>query len=155
MNVWKCKLIFPTPTLQQKKERTDLKPFLAGDNTSVLIIFATTVCVKYSDLFVRLSVMFIILLLLHFTVVKSLHFIALQPWFIHARQILNTVNQMYNITFIWSSLHSNALWFVSVWSCFLVLSGEQHVLKVAAAGFGLPFEVSLGGKSVFRLGKIS
>ncbi len=128
--------------------------FLAGENTSVLIIFATTVCVKYSDLFVRLSVMFIILPLLNFTVVKSLHFIALQPWFIHARQIPNTVNQMYNITFIWSSLHSNALWFVSVWSCCLVLSGE-HVLKVAAAGFGLPFEVSFGGKSVFRLGKIS
>ncbi len=26
MNVWKCKLIFPTDTLQQKIEKTDLKP---------------------------------------------------------------------------------------------------------------------------------
>ncbi len=42
MYVWKCKLIFPTDTLQQKIEITDLKPFLAGDNTSVLIILATT-----------------------------------------------------------------------------------------------------------------
>ncbi len=45
MNVWKCKLIFPTDTLQQKIEITDLKPFLAGENTSVPIILATTVCV--------------------------------------------------------------------------------------------------------------
>ncbi len=29
MSVWKCKLIFPTGTLQQKTEITDLKPFLA------------------------------------------------------------------------------------------------------------------------------
>ncbi len=43
INVWKCKLIFPTETLQQKIEITDLKPFLAGENTSVLIILATTV----------------------------------------------------------------------------------------------------------------
>ncbi len=41
MNVWTCKLIFPTDTLQQNIEKTDLKPFLAGDNTSVLIILAT------------------------------------------------------------------------------------------------------------------
>ncbi len=41
INVWKCKLIFPTDTLQQKIEITDLKPFLAGKN-SVLIILATT-----------------------------------------------------------------------------------------------------------------
>ncbi len=34
MIVWKCKLIFPTDTLQQE-EITDLKPFLAGENTSV------------------------------------------------------------------------------------------------------------------------
>ncbi len=27
MNVWKCELIFPTDTLQQKIEITDLKPF--------------------------------------------------------------------------------------------------------------------------------
>ncbi len=48
MNVWKCKLIFPTDTLQQKIEITDLKPFLAGENTSVLIILATTViCIKH------------------------------------------------------------------------------------------------------------
>ncbi len=49
MNVWKCKLIFPTDTLQQKIEITNLKPLLAGENTSVLIILATTVScqVKY------------------------------------------------------------------------------------------------------------
>ncbi len=41
--VCKCKLIFPTDSLQQKIEITDLKPFLAGKNTSVLIILATTV----------------------------------------------------------------------------------------------------------------
>ncbi len=34
MIVWKCKLIFPTDTLQQEVI-TDLKPFLAGENTSV------------------------------------------------------------------------------------------------------------------------
>ncbi len=45
MNVWKCKLIFPTDTLQQKIEITDLKPFLAAENTSVLIILSITVCV--------------------------------------------------------------------------------------------------------------
>ncbi len=44
MNVWKCKIIFPTDTLQQKIEITVLKPFLDGENTSVLIILATTVC---------------------------------------------------------------------------------------------------------------
>ncbi len=37
MNVWKCTLIFPTDTLQQK---TDLKPFLAAGNTSIIIILA-------------------------------------------------------------------------------------------------------------------
>ncbi len=35
--------IFPTDTLQQKIEITDLKPVLAGENTSVLTIFATIV----------------------------------------------------------------------------------------------------------------
>ncbi len=45
INVWKCKLIFPTDILQQKIEITYLNHFLAGENTSVLIIFATTVCV--------------------------------------------------------------------------------------------------------------
>ncbi len=48
MNVWTFKLIFPTDTLQQKIEITDLKPFLAGENTSVLIILATTVYVRVS-----------------------------------------------------------------------------------------------------------
>ncbi len=38
INVWKCKRIFPTDTLQQKREITDFKPFLAAENTSVLII---------------------------------------------------------------------------------------------------------------------
>ncbi len=41
MNVWKCKRIFPTDTLQQKIEKTELN--LAAENTSVLIILATTV----------------------------------------------------------------------------------------------------------------
>ncbi len=36
MNVWKCKLIFPTYTLQEKIGITDLKPFLTGENTSGL-----------------------------------------------------------------------------------------------------------------------
>ncbi len=43
MNVWKFKLIFPTDTLQQNIEITYVKPFLAVENTSVLIILATTV----------------------------------------------------------------------------------------------------------------
>ncbi len=43
MNVWKCKLIFTSDTLQQKIETTDLKPFLAADNTSVLIILSSAV----------------------------------------------------------------------------------------------------------------
>ncbi len=44
MNVWTCKPIFPTDTLQQKIEITDFKKhFLAGENTRVLIILATTV----------------------------------------------------------------------------------------------------------------
>ncbi len=34
-------MIFPTDTLQQKIEITDLKPCLAAENTSVLIILAT------------------------------------------------------------------------------------------------------------------
>ncbi len=41
MKVWKCKLIFPTETLQEI-EITDKKKMLAGENTSVLIILATT-----------------------------------------------------------------------------------------------------------------
>ncbi len=45
MNVWKCKLEFPTDTLQQMIETTDLKPFLAVENTSVIIILATTVSI--------------------------------------------------------------------------------------------------------------
>ncbi len=43
MNVWKCKLIFPTDTIQQKIDITDLKLFVSGENTSVLIILATAV----------------------------------------------------------------------------------------------------------------
>ncbi len=43
LNICKCKLIFPTYTLQQKIEITDLKPFLAAENTSVRIILAITV----------------------------------------------------------------------------------------------------------------
>ncbi len=33
INVWKCKLIFPTDSLQQKIDKTDLNNFLAGENT--------------------------------------------------------------------------------------------------------------------------
>ncbi len=29
INVWKCKLIFPTDTLQQRIEITDVKPFFS------------------------------------------------------------------------------------------------------------------------------
>ncbi len=43
MNVWKCKLIFPNDTLQQKIEITDLKPFLTGENTSGLKLLHSTV----------------------------------------------------------------------------------------------------------------
>ncbi len=39
MNVWECKLIFPTDTLKQNIEISDL----AAENTSVLIILAITV----------------------------------------------------------------------------------------------------------------
>ncbi len=46
MNVWKCKLVFPTDTLQQEIEITDFKYFLGRENTSVLIILATA---AYSD----------------------------------------------------------------------------------------------------------
>ncbi len=48
IHFWKCKLIFPTDTLQQKIEITDLKHFEAGENTSVLIILATTVIVCFT-----------------------------------------------------------------------------------------------------------
>ncbi len=41
INVWKCKPIFPTDTLQQNIEITDLKPYLAVENTTVLIILPT------------------------------------------------------------------------------------------------------------------
>ncbi len=39
INVWKCKLIFPSDTLHKNIKITDLKPFLAAENTSVLIIY--------------------------------------------------------------------------------------------------------------------
>ncbi len=54
MNIWKWKLIFPTDTLQQKIEITDF--FLAGENTSVLIILPTTAYVRCTvQLFLNLS----------------------------------------------------------------------------------------------------
>ncbi len=54
MNVWKCKLIFPTCTQQQNIEITDLKQFfLAAENTSVLISLAPTV---FQKLFLELDV---------------------------------------------------------------------------------------------------
>ncbi len=43
MNVWKCKLLTLTDTLQLKIAITDLNKFLAGENTSVLIILAIIV----------------------------------------------------------------------------------------------------------------
>ncbi len=46
MNVWKCKLIFSTDTLQQKIEITDLKPFLAAENTSGLKLSHSTFIYK-------------------------------------------------------------------------------------------------------------
>ncbi len=51
INVWKCKLIFPTDTLQQNIEMTDFKQKkLAGENTSVLIIFATIIYLTRHEL---------------------------------------------------------------------------------------------------------
>ncbi len=46
MNVWKCKLIFLTDTLQQKRNNWLKTIFLAAENTSVLIILATTVYIN-------------------------------------------------------------------------------------------------------------
>ncbi len=43
MNVWKCKLIFPTDTLQQTIEITDLKPFSVGENTNDLNLVHSSV----------------------------------------------------------------------------------------------------------------
>ncbi len=59
INVWKCKLIFPTDTRQQKTEITDLKPFLAAENTSVIIILSTTVYKKRNSLHIDCNVLFI------------------------------------------------------------------------------------------------
>ncbi len=39
-----CVCVCVCDKLQQKIEITDLKPFLTGENTSVLIILATTAC---------------------------------------------------------------------------------------------------------------
>ncbi len=39
MNVWKCKLLFPTDTLQQMIETTDLKPFLVAENSHIRFKF--------------------------------------------------------------------------------------------------------------------
>ncbi len=50
MNVCKCKLIFPTDTLQQKIEITDLKKYIfSWWNTSVLTILATTIYINHPD----------------------------------------------------------------------------------------------------------
>ncbi len=43
MKVWNCKPIFTTDTLQQKIEIIDLKPALAGENTSLRVNFAIPV----------------------------------------------------------------------------------------------------------------
>ncbi len=52
MNVCKCKLVFHTNTLQQKIEITDLKTFLAGENTIVLFILAPTVVNMLNNLYI-------------------------------------------------------------------------------------------------------
>ncbi len=39
INVWKCKLIFPIDTLQQKIEITDLKPFFSSGSPRLVICF--------------------------------------------------------------------------------------------------------------------
>ncbi len=53
MKVWKYKLIFPTYTLQQNIEISDLKPFLAAENTCTLVILATAVAT--TELLLHLS----------------------------------------------------------------------------------------------------
>ncbi len=57
--VWKCKLIFPTDK-QQKIEIIGLKPFLAGENTSVLIVLATTV--HFHTIFTQICILSLFLL---------------------------------------------------------------------------------------------
>ncbi len=54
INVCKCKMIFPTDTLQQKIDITDLKLFLACENTSVLIMLATTIYI-YIYIYIYIS----------------------------------------------------------------------------------------------------
>ncbi len=56
MNVWKCKLIFPTDKLQQNIEITDLKKNLAAENTYVLIILATTMCDYMSNIYIYIYI---------------------------------------------------------------------------------------------------
>ncbi len=66
MHFWKCKPIFTSDTQQQNIEITDLKPhFLAGENTSALMVLASTVsilqdryahpykCTEFNDASVR------------------------------------------------------------------------------------------------------
>ncbi len=55
MNVWKCKLIFPTDTLQQNIEITDFQKNLAGENTSVLIILPTIFLINSSKKYVQFT----------------------------------------------------------------------------------------------------
>ncbi len=59
MNVWKCKLIFPTDTLQQKIEITDLKPFFVDENTNGLRLLHCSVPLimnKSINLFTKLKI---------------------------------------------------------------------------------------------------
>ncbi len=55
MNVWKCKLIFSTHTLQQKNRNTLLKTILAGENASVLIILAPLCIYIYIYIYMKSS----------------------------------------------------------------------------------------------------
>ncbi len=80
MNVWKWKLIFPTDTLQQKIQITDLKSFFAGENTSVLIVLATTVY-KYEINWTSSSI--------YFWIIYSIIIHTYWMWLFHVMQFLN------------------------------------------------------------------
>ncbi len=63
MNVWKCKLIFPTDTLQQKIEITTLKQFLAGENTSVLILVKILVFILATTIYIYIYTVYKIIII--------------------------------------------------------------------------------------------
>ncbi len=55
MSVWKCNLIFHTDTIQQRIEITNLKYFLAAENTSVLNADGIVTCFQESSVHVKKS----------------------------------------------------------------------------------------------------